>query len=219
MLLNAYCSGAFPMGDPDTKELQWYSPDPRTIQPITPGDFHVPRRLARTVRQNKFQVTHDRAFHAVMIECALSRPGREETWITEPIIALYCELYERGYAHSIETWLPSDQVDREEMDNALYDSVHDRVLVGGIYGVHLGGAFFGESMFSRVRDASKVALVKLVEHLQQREFLLFDVQFSNPHIEQFGVLEISRAQYMESLHNAIQKPVAWQHAQEKSRSL
>ena len=207
-LLHAYCAGAFPMGDPDTGEVSWYAPDPRAIQPIDDG-FHVPKRLRRTVKSGKFRVTHNRAFRLVMEQCALSKPGREETWITKEILELYCEAYRMGFGYSVETWLPIGERDGFTANTELVDESGEWWLAGGVYGIGIGGAFFGESMFSNARDASKVALVKLVEHLRTRRFELFDVQFVNPHLEQFGVMEIGKDEYMKRLHEAVVKPVSW----------
>ncbi|WP_145077314.1 leucyl/phenylalanyl-tRNA--protein transferase [Poriferisphaera corsica] len=206
LLLHAYCAGAFPMGDPETGEVHWYSPDPRAIQPIDEG-FYIPRRLGRTVRSGKFEVSYDRAFRLVMEQCALPREGREETWITEPILEVYGDLFSRGFAHSVEVWLPVE--DSDIVDACLKDVEGHRWLAGGLYGVAIGRAFFGESMFSNARDGSKVALVETVEHLRRRGFELFDVQFVNPHIEQFGVREIGRDDYMKQLQEAIVKPGYW----------
>ena len=208
-LLHAYCAGAFPMGDPDTNEVSWYAPDPRAIQPIDEEGFHVPRRLARTVRSGKFKVTHNKAFRRVMKQCALSKDGREETWITKDIIDLYCDVHRMGCGFSVETWLPVGERDGFVAEKELFDESGEWWLAGGVYCIGIGAAFFGESMFSNARDASKVALVKLVEHLRERGYELFDVQFVNPHLEQFGVVEIRREKYMKQLHDAVVKPVCW----------
>jgi leucyl/phenylalanyl-tRNA--protein transferase len=189
ILLRAYAEGLFPMaerrGDPT---LYWVSPDKRGIIPL--NAFHVPRRLARTVRSGAFTVTSDRAFRTVMEACAAPGPGREESWINGEILRLYTALHISGHAHSVECW----QGDR---------------LVGGLYGVRLGAAFFGESMFSRVRDASKVALVALVEGLNRGGFVLLDTQFITAHLARFGAVEIPRQQYLRRLHDALNREAVW----------
>jgi leucyl/phenylalanyl-tRNA--protein transferase len=189
ILLRAYAEGLFPMaerrGDPT---LYWVSPDKRGIIPLE--GFHVPRRLARTVRSGTFTITSDRAFRTVMEACAAPGPGREESWINSEILRLYTALHISGHAHSVECW----QGDR---------------LVGGLYGVRLGAAFFGESMFSRVRDASKVALVALVEGLNRGGFVLLDTQFITAHLTRFGAVEIPRQQYLRRLHDALNREAIW----------
>ncbi len=183
ILLAAYAEGMFPMaerrGDPD---LYWISPEARGIIPL--DGFHVPRRLARTVKSDRFEVTTDMAFGAVIRACAAPSPGRNESWINEEIVSLYTSLHLLGHAHSIEC--------RSEGR-----------LVGGLYGVTLGAAFFGESMFSHERDASKVALVHLVARLIGGGFKLLDAQFLTAHLARFGALEIPRADYLARLHDAI----------------
>ena len=166
--------------------IYWYDPNPRTILPL--DTYHVPKRLARTLRQAKFEVRLDTQFEAVMRACAEPSAKRMSTWISEEIISLYSELHHQGYAHSLEAYYEGD-------------------LVGGVYGVSIGGFFAGESMFSRKTDASKVALISLVEHLNSRRFSLFDVQFSNSHIAQFGTSEISRADYKRRLAKALRQDV------------
>jgi len=189
ILLRAYAEGLFPMaerrGDPT---LYWVSPDKRGIIPL--DAFHVPRRLARTMRSGAFTITSDRTFRTVMEACAAPGPGREESWINSEILRLYTALHISGHAHSVECW----QGDR---------------LVGGLYGVRLGAAFFGESMFSRVRDASKVALVHLVEGLTRGGFILLDTQFITAHLARFGALEIPRQQYLRRLHDALNREAVW----------
>lgn len=179
LLVHAYKQGFFPMGEEDGS-IAWYWPDPRTIIPLV--EFHVPRRLAQTVRRKRFEIAIDRDFEGVMRGCA----DREETWITEPIVAAYTVLHRRGLAHSIEAY-------------------KDGKLAGGIYGVSVGGAFMGESMFSHVTDASKVCLVHLVERLRARGYTLFDVQFLTSHLKRFGAVEISRAEYLRRLAAAVKK--------------
>jgi leucyl/phenylalanyl-tRNA--protein transferase len=189
ILLRAYAEGLFPMaerrGDP---MLYWVSPDKRGILPL--DEFHVPQRLARTVRSGRFTVTADRAFADVMRACAAPAPGREESWINDEILRLYTALHAGGHAHSIECW-------------------RDDALVGGLYGVRLGAAFFGESMFSHERDASKVALVYLVDALKRGGFVLLDTQFITAHLAQFGAVEIPRAQYLTRLNQALSRDAIW----------
>ncbi|HVT24078.1 MAG TPA: leucyl/phenylalanyl-tRNA--protein transferase [Rhizomicrobium sp.] len=183
ILLRAYAEGIFPMaerrGDSD---LFWVSPEMRGIIPL--DAFHIPRRLARTVRSDRFKVTADMAFADVMRACAEPAPDRPESWINDEILRLYTALHAAGHAHSIECW-------------------RDGKLVGGLYGVKLGGAFFGESMFTRERDASKVALVHLVARLRRGGFSLLDTQFLTAHLARFGTIEIPRAQYHDLLARAI----------------
>jgi leucyl/phenylalanyl-tRNA--protein transferase len=161
-------------------EIAWFSPDPRGVLPLE--SFHVPARLARVVRHTDLTIRIDTAFAEVMRGCA-ARP-REGTWISQEIVESYVELHRLGHAHSIEVWQAS-------------------ALVGGLYGVHIGGAFFGESMFHRVRDASKVALVALVNRLRARGFTLLDIQWTTPHLEQFGAIEIPRTDYLRQLAAAL----------------
>ena len=184
LLINAYAQGIFPMAHEDG-EIYWYDPDPRAILPLE--TFHIPRSLARTLRQGGFQVRFDTAFREVITACAEPAPGRELTWINDAIIESYCELHALGFAHSVETWIEGK-------------------LAGGLYGVSLTGLFAGESMFSRTTDSSKIALVYLVEHLRRQGFVLLDVQFMTPHLRRFGVIEISRRQYKKRLEQALR---AW----------
>jgi leucyl/phenylalanyl-tRNA---protein transferase len=179
LLVAAYQAGYFPMGM-DDGEIGWFSPDPRGILPL--DTFHVSRRLARVLRSGRFAVTTDRAFRRVMESCAADRD--DGTWINAEILDVYGELHARRLAHSVEVWLDGD-------------------LAGGLYGVCLGGAFFGESMFHRVTDASKVALASLVEHLRTREFHLLDTQWTTPFLETFGAIEIPRDEYLARLEKAL----------------
>jgi leucyl/phenylalanyl-tRNA--protein transferase len=182
LLLQAYAAGIFPMAERrESAALLWISPEQRGIIPLY--GFHVSKRLARTVKADCFEVRIDTAFEAVMRACAAAAPGREQSWINDDIMALYCELHARGHAHSLECW-------REQR------------LVGGLYGVTLGAAFFGESMFSRERDASKVALVHLAARLIHSGFELLDAQFLTDHLAQFGAIAISRAEYLGRLEHA-----------------
>lgn len=183
-LLRAYASGLFPMAERrDDPELYLFDPELRGIIPL--DRFHVPRRLARRVRSGRYTLRIDSAFAAVIEACAETRPGRQETWINQKILGLYGALFQRGAAHSVESW-------------------RDGRLVGGLYGVVLGGAFFGESMFSRETDASKVALVHLIERLRRGGFSLLDTQFLTPHLESFGAIEIPRHEYHERLSQALE---------------
>lgn len=178
LLLAAYAEGIFPMADPDDNSIRWYSPDPRTI--IDVKSFNVPRSVRHQMKQKKFEFRFDTRFNDVIRGCA----GREETWISEEIIESYVQLHDLGYAHSVEAW-------------------NKGALAGGLYGVALGGVFFGESMFSRIPGASKGALVVLGEHLKEREFDLLDVQFMTEHLKMFGAVEISRDEYMFRLQKAV----------------
>lgn len=182
-LLSCYARGVFPMGDgKNDPRIFLLEPDERGILPL--DRFHIPRRLARTVRQDKFDIRIDTAFVHVLDACAQTGPQRDETWINEPIRRLYVELFRRGSAHSVECW-------------------RDEQLVGGLYGVSLGGAFFGESMFSTVRDASKVALVHLVARLIEGGYTLLDTQFITDHLAQFGAELISQPDYRDRLGLAL----------------
>jgi leucyl/phenylalanyl-tRNA---protein transferase len=179
-LLNAYASGWFPMAVAPG-DIRWYSPDPRGVMPL--DTFHVPSRLARTLRTHPFEIRVDTRFRDVIEGCA-ARPDDEGNWIDREIVESYCALHEKGFAHSVEAW-------------------RDDRLVGGLYGVALGGAFFGESMFHRVPDASKAALVGLVERLRARGFVLLDTQWVTGHLLQFGAIEITRRRYLRRLDAAL----------------
>lgn len=182
-LIDCYRRGVFPMADArDDERIFLVDPQRRGVIPL--AGLHIPRRLARTVRSNLYSVRIDTAFDAVVAACAEARPGRAETWINAPIQAMYGELYRLGQAHSVECWLNGE-------------------LVGGLYGVTLAGAFFGESMFSAARDASKVALIHLVGRLIAGRFRLLDAQFMTEHLAQFGTQEIARAQYRRQLAEAM----------------
>jgi len=177
MVVAAYCRGWFPMADAHG-EIGWYDPPQRAI--FIPGEEHISRRLARTLRSGRFVVAINRDFEATIRACA----DRPETWISEEIIAVYCELHRLGLAHSVETY-------------------RDDALVGGLYGVALGGAFFGESMFSRATDASKVAFAVLCQRLRERGFTLLDAQFMTPHLASLGARLVSRAEYLRLLREAL----------------
>ena len=182
LLVSAYASGWFPMAVAGG-EIRWFSPDPRGIIPLE--SFHLPRRLARVVRSGAFTIQINREFEAVIRSCALAdRDDEGGTWIDQEIYESYCALHEAGYAHSVEAW-------------------QDGALAGGLYGVSLGGAFFGESMFHRVTDASKVALVALVDRMREQGFTLLDTQWTTEHLEQFGAVEIPRDEYLRRLDAAL----------------
>jgi leucyl/phenylalanyl-tRNA---protein transferase len=182
-LLSAYANGFFPMAESrNAEELRWYHPEMRGIIPL--DKFHIPASMAKFLKKNPFEVTRDKAFRGVITACA----ARQETWINNQIIDLYCTLHDMGFAHSVECW--------KKAQGALE-------LVGGLYGVALGGAFFGESMFSTETNASKVALAHLVQHLKDNGFTLLDTQYVNDHLKQFGVIEITRDDYLERLQRAL----------------
>ena len=189
ILLQAYAAGIFPMAESaDDPELFWVDPKRRGIIPL--DGFHVPRRLKRVLRRGGFAVRADTAFAAVMHGCAEASETRPSTWINDEIVRLYSTLFARGTAHSVECW-------------------QDAELVGGLYGVALGAAFFGESMFSRVTDASKVALVHLVARLRLGGYRLLDTQFLTPHLARFGGIEVSRAHYHRLLADALRYRAAF----------
>jgi leucyl/phenylalanyl-tRNA---protein transferase len=184
LLLRAYAAGIFPMAeDADDPEVFWVDPDERGVLPLEA--FHLSRRLIRTIRRELLDVRCDVAFEDVVRACAEPRPERPRTWINDEIVRLYTALFNLGFAHSVESW-------------------HEDKLVGGLYGVAIGGAFFGESMFSRVSDASKVALAHLVARLRLGRFRLLDTQFVTPHLRQFGAQEIPRALYRRQLAAALE---------------
>lgn len=178
LLLKAYSLGIFPMAESNGGEIFWYSPDPRTILPL--DNFKVSRSLRQIIRKKLFEVRFDTAFEKVICGCA----QRNETWISEEIIRSYTELFFHGFAHSVEVW-------------------RNEKLVGGLYGVSVGAAFFGESMFSVERDASKVALYYLIERLKEKQFELLDTQYTTEHLKHFGAIEISRQEYLIKLSHAI----------------
>jgi leucyl/phenylalanyl-tRNA---protein transferase len=183
LLLAAYESGYFPMAKShDSEQLYWFSPDPRAIIPL--DGFHLSRSLKKHLRKRPYQVTVNLAFPEVMQGCAEVRGEERESWINADICRAYTELHELGYAHSVECW-------------------QEGVLAGGLYGVSLGGVFFGESMFCRHTDASKIAFAYLLEILLAAGYQLLDTQFTNPHMMQFGVVEISRSDYLSRLHSAL----------------
>jgi leucyl/phenylalanyl-tRNA--protein transferase len=181
-LLAAYAQGAFPMADDDGR-IRWYTADPRGLIPLD-DRFHVPDTLRQTVRQQKFEIRVNHDFEATVRGCQSTRA--DNTWIDDKLIAAYARLHALGRAHSVEAW-------------------RDGRLVGGLYGVSLGAAFCGESMFHRERDASKVALVALVDRLRERDFELLDAQTSSPHLRKFGCFEISGDEYLERLREALKR--------------
>ena len=184
-LLRAYAIGLFPMAERrDDPTLYWIDPEKRGILPL--DGFHIPRRLRRIVRGDGFEVRCDTAFTEVIEACAQPGEGREDSWINTEIVELYSALHQMGRAHSVECW-------------------RDGALVGGLYGVALGSAFFGESMFSRVSDASKVALVHLLARLRTGGFTLLDIQFVTPHLSRFGAVEVHRAGYRQMLADALDR--------------
>ncbi len=213
-LLAAYRQGAFPMADPDTNEIRFYYALRRGIFPLEPGDpagaFHVPRSLRRALNSGRFVIRCDTDFAGVVRGCRAPRPDDEETWINDDIAAWFRILHAEKIAHSVEAWAIEPGCDREH-------------LVGGIYGLSIGGVFIGESMFSRPKPrrddgsrdpidgthASKVCLVRLVEHLRQRGYTLFDTQLVNPHLARFGCVEISHDEYMDRFRQAADRPVTW----------
>lgn len=189
LLLRAYAMGIFPMArsrhDP---RLYWIDPDQRGILPLEV--FHIPRSLRKTLRRGAFELRFDTAFEEVMHGCAEPSSDRQDTWINDEIVRLFVELHRLGLAHSVETWL-------------------DGELVGGLYGLSLGAAFFGESMFSRVTDSSKVALVHLVARLKRGGYRLLDTQFVTEHLSRFGAMEIPRQAYLQHLSRAIDLPAVF----------
>ena len=186
LLLRAYAAGIFPMAeDFHSPRFDWIEPHRRGI--IQLDDFHVPRSLRKAMRRGGYELRLDHDFGVVIRACAAPTPDRPSTWLNEPLIRAYSELARVGFAHSVEIW-------------------RDGALAGGLYGLALGGAFFGESMFSRVRDASKIALVHLVELLRAGGFVLLDAQFLTAHLQQFGAVEISRSTYLARLRRALPVP-------------
>ncbi|MBN8704464.1 MAG: leucyl/phenylalanyl-tRNA--protein transferase [Bacteroidetes bacterium] len=181
LILHAYCKGIFPMADPETGKIDWYQPDPRGIFPI---DTYKPKKsLQNILNRGIFEVRFNTSFEQVIRGCAENR----ETWISEEIISLYTDLFDLGFAHSVETW-------------------RDDLLVGGLYGVAIGQAFFGESMFSRESNASKVALHHLILRMKERNFTLLDTQFTTSHLEMLGAIYIPHKEYLKRLTKAVKTP-------------
>lgn len=184
-LLKAYSSGIFPWTD---NPITWWSPDPRTIFEM--DRFHVPKRIERILRSGKFQIKFDTCFERVMEECARPAPGREKTWISKKFIEAFTRLFQNGFAHSSECFLSGE-------------------LVGGIYGVGIGGFFGGESMFSKVPNGSRLALTAMIRYLRSRGYILFDAQVPNPHLEFLGALEIPRGEYLRRMKFAVSMDVSF----------
>ena len=190
LLLRAYASGVFPMAEhADDPEVFWVRPETRGVIPL--DAFHVPKSLAKTIRQGRFDIRFDNDFAGVMEGCAETGEGRPSTWINAPIREAYQELHRRGHCHSVEAW-------------------REGQLGGGLYGVSLGRAFFGESMFSRERDTSKVCLVHLVERLRRRGFVLLDTQFTTEHLKRFGAVDVPRGRYEKMLEQALEGEATFQ---------
>jgi leucyl/phenylalanyl-tRNA--protein transferase len=182
LLVQAYLSGSFPMADPDEgDQIYWHTPETRGLIPLD-DTFRVPKNLMRLYKKEKFELSINRAFPEVINQCSLLRQG--DTWISEEIIDVYTQMHKLGLAHSFEVWL-------------------DGALVGGLYGVAIGKAFFGESMFHTVTDASKIALVFLVEFLKEQNFQLLDCQYLNPHLLQFGAYEVTQEEFLSRLQEII----------------
>lgn len=215
LLIHAYRQGVFPMARSRRGAIDWYSPDPRTILPL--DAFHVPRSLGRRARSGRFLLTRDVAFEAVIRACSEPRPYEPQTWINPAIIRAYCGLHRMGLGHSVEAWRrrpvadspgrAAEPVADEPPPAGLDDERFE--LVGGLYGVALGGVFFGESMFSRATDASKVCLVHLVEHLRSRGFVLLDVQTNSNHMARFGTIEVPREEFLVLLEEALEVGASW----------
>jgi leucyl/phenylalanyl-tRNA--protein transferase len=191
LLLQGYRLGVFPMAMEDGT-IEWFSPDPRAILPLE--DFHVPHALRRLLCRKIFEIKINNRFSEVIEACA----RRQDTWINREIIESYTLMHELGYAHSVEAWTSGKSTGRTDSPRGE--------LAGGLYGVAIGGAFFGESMFHRVTDASKIALVALVEHLRARKFALLDTQWLTPHLQQFGGIQIARNHYLRLLRQAVELP-------------
>ena len=186
ILLRAYSAGLFPMADSaDDPELFWVEPEIRGIIPL--DDFHISKSLAKAMRKKPFEIRFNTAFEAVMAGCAAEAPDRPSTWINATIRKLYTELHQIGHAHSVEAW-------------------EGKELVGGLYGVSLGAAFFGESMFSRRTNASKICLVHLVERLRPSGFVLLDTQFTTEHLKTFGAIDVPKQEYAKMLDRAVNRP-------------
>lgn len=184
LLVIGYRNGFFPMGDPETGDIQWHRPDPRAVIPL--DAVRISSSLRATVKKGRYSVTVNTAFHEVITACA----DRADCWITPSVIDVYTDLHQLGLAHSVESW-------------------HNGTLVGGLYGVALGGAFFGESMFSRMNDASKVSFVALVERLRERGFRLLDTQYINDFTASLGAIEIPDATYQHALQSCVDDPVSF----------
>ena len=195
MLLWAYAQGVFPMADHRNGEIQWYAANPRAVLPL--DQFKASHSLRQRLRRGDYEIRTDTAFADVIRSCASPRKTQKDTWINDQIIEAFIEAHDQGFAHSIEAWTkPKTPADAPR-------------LVGGLYGLHLGGAFFGESMFSTATDASKVCLHHLVARLKSRGFALLDVQMNSEHMAQFGTIDIPREEYESQLAKAIEMDVRW----------
>ncbi|MBI1375268.1 MAG: leucyl/phenylalanyl-tRNA--protein transferase [Phycisphaera sp.] len=193
LLVAAYCQGVFPMARTrHSRGVEWFSPDPRAVLPL--DGFRCSTNIRKKLRNGAFNVQHDTAFRDVITACSHPRPGHPDTWINDDIVEAFTQLHHLGLAHSVEAW-------------------KDGELVGGLYGIALGGAFFGESMFHRPElggtDASKVCLAHLVDHLNDRGFTLLDAQINSPHMSQFGTVDIRRKDYLRRLEEALQIDATW----------
>ncbi|MCF4099848.1 leucyl/phenylalanyl-tRNA--protein transferase [Maritalea mediterranea] len=183
MILGAYAHGIFPMAESaDSPDLFWVDPEYRGIIPL--DGLHISKSLRKVLKKKDYEVRFDHDFDLVISQCAAPMRGREETWINPEIKSLYRELFDRGFCHTVEIW-------------------RDNEIIGGLYGLALGGAFFGESMFHRATNGSKIALVELVNHLNAKGFVLLDTQFTTPHLETLGAIEITRTQYHARLAKAL----------------
>lgn len=191
LVLEAYRMGLFPMAETCHQPVQWYTADPRAIVPLDQR-FHIPSTLQRRIRSGCYHITRDKAFAQVIQGCQAPTPKRPQTWINHDIIETYTALHQQGFAHSVEAWTDDGQ------------------LVGGLYGLSIAGAFFGESMFSTKTDASKVCLVHLVQHLRHQGYTLLDAQIGNDHMKQFGQIEIPLSTYMKRLQRALRQNVQWE---------
>jgi len=190
VILRAYMLGVFPMAETkESKEIFWVDPESRGVLPF--DKFHIPKSLIKTVKKEKFTIQIDKNFRGVMENCRATRPDRLNSWINDEILDLYCDLAERGHAHSVEAWLTDGEEDR---------------LVGGLYGVSIGAAFFGESMFSFETDASKVALVYLIARLRHGGYTMLDTQFTTDHLSRLGAIEVPRGRYHTYLQDALEQP-------------
>lgn len=203
MLLAAYANGYFPMAmSADDPELYWFAPEQRGVLPL--DTFHIPHGLKKTLAKNPYHITVDTAFEEVIRACGAKTPERQETWINENIVRLYTGLHQMGHAHSVEVWEEVVSSELSVLSTLTTDNSQlTTKLVGGLYGVSIGGAFFGESMFSRASNASKIALVALVNILREAGYQLLDTQYVNDHLKQFGVEEISKKRYMTKLEKAL----------------
>lgn len=194
LLVYAYCNGLFPMARSRHGPIDWYRPEIRAVLPLDRPRFT--RSLIKKVRNGPFTVTFDQCFNRVITACARPRRDGAGTWISDEIINAYTKLHDEGYAHAVEAWLTEKN--------------GETTLVGGLYGISIGGAFFGESMFSAQADASKVCLVHLIDHLNAQGYALLDCQYANPHMEQFGLEEIAHDKYMQRLASALALNVTWE---------